>query len=123
MLEERLTHDELKEVAKLTRCGKKIALIQGQGSDDVRACHTIRKRYFRLGFLEFECETGINYQGEANLIIKSRGREVLDVRWQGPSITINEIHIYEYKPKPEWKNLVSEWGKKNKPEDYIILIR
>jgi hypothetical protein len=123
MLEERLSQDELKEVAKLTRCGKKIALIQGQGSDDVRTCHVNRKRYFRLGFLEFECETGINYQGEANLTIKSRGREVLDVSWQGPGITINQIHIYEYKPKPEWKNLVLEWGKKNKPEAYAILIR
>jgi hypothetical protein len=123
MLEERLTQDELKKVAKLAQCGKKIALIQGRGSDDVRTCHTIRKRYFRLGFLEFECETGINYQGDANLTIKSRGREVLDVSWQGSYIRTNQIHIHEYKPRPEWKNLVFEWGQKNKPEAYVILIR
>ncbi len=118
-----ISPDTLEEAVTLTKLGKHIAFIQGKGSDRELPFCTTRERYFRLGFLEFTCKTGGNIYGYANLLIKSRGHDVLDVSWEGDGVSRKNISINCYKPKLEWTKLVSEWGKKNNPEGYFILVR
>lgn len=110
-IETKFSEDELKRIATLTEHGKNIAFVQGYGKDQLYSFNTHRKRYFKLDFLEIKCETGRNYQGNADLVIKSRDNVVLDVGWIGQTIRINKLQIHTYQANPEWENLILEMGK------------